>query len=345
MKTREKIKYAIKVFLAYFLFYTGILHLYKRVRLKNKAVVLMYHRILSKTEKENSFSHDGIIVETEIFKKHVIFLQKTFNILTLSEFTDRFKNLTPFANSSCLITFDDGWLDNYSNAFPVLKEYKLPAVIFLPVDFIGSQKLFWRERLSGKLYAAYRMKGENIIKVLKKINLGHLVNLSDSECRKAIMDFATANKGKSMHEIEGIISELSNLTNSQKFNPNNIDAFVNWEQVQKMARNRIDFGAHGVHHKILPSIPLDEASEEIGDCMKELTKYLDSGVDAFCYPNGDYNLDIIDIVKSKGYQFAFTTENGHVSCHDDPLTIRRINIHNDVTKNIPLFFSRVLGLL
>ena len=116
-------------------------------RLQSKAVVLMYHRVLRPEDMRSSLSQPGIIVSTITFEKHVRFLRENFKILSIEEFIDHIGKRKPFEDRSCLITFDDGWRDNYSNAFPILRKYNVPAVIFLSTGFIGTGRSFWQERL------------------------------------------------------------------------------------------------------------------------------------------------------------------------------------------------------
>lgn len=71
-----------------------------------------------------------------------------------------------FPPRSCLITFDDGWKDNYTYAYPVLKRHHIPALIFLTTDFIGTSRAFWHEQL-----------GDLLSKVRGGIDLGLLDRL------------------------------------------------------------------------------------------------------------------------------------------------------------------------
>ena len=146
------IKFTIKNIIAYFLYYTGILFLLKKHLLKNKAVVLTYHRVLPEDKENTSFSTKAIIVRPSTFNRHMTFIKKHFSIQDITEFsTNILKNSIP-DKPACLITFDDGWIDNYLYAFPILKDHAIPAIIFLPIDYIESMNLFWQEKLSRALF-------------------------------------------------------------------------------------------------------------------------------------------------------------------------------------------------
>jgi UDP-2,3-diacylglucosamine pyrophosphatase LpxH len=74
-------------------------------------------------------------------------LCKRFTVLSLNELLERWRTDQLDASKAyCVITFDDGWQDNYQYAFPVLKHYGLPATIFLATDFIGTDRWFWPDQ-------------------------------------------------------------------------------------------------------------------------------------------------------------------------------------------------------
>jgi len=350
MKKTDMLKYTVKMILSHILYYAGILNVYKKIKLRNKAVVLMYHRVLPHEIKTRSFSHDGIIVDKTTFEKHIHFLKSNFKVLSLKEFRLGIENKTPFKSCSCLITFDDGWRDNYTWAFPVLGRYELPAVIFLSANYIESTDQFWQERLSELLFDVCRLSREQpdisakYYIVLDKYNFNKVLTLSGEELRSAIHEITGQCKKYSYDYIEKMISELSAAANAIISKKENHDTFMNWNQIKQMANAGITFGSHTVSHKILTKLSAEEAQKEIAESKKNIEDNLKDAVIAFSYPNGNYNKDIIELVKSHGYAVAFSTENGHVSAADDPFTVKRINIHNDVTKNIPMFLSTILGI-
>jgi hypothetical protein len=124
---------------------TGIFAMRQRRALHHHAVVLAYHRLLP--AGADTWSHPGIIVTPEAFDAQMRLLTQEFRVLTLQEFEHHLSTSTPFEPGSCLVTFDDGWLDTYTRAWPILQRWKVPAVVFLPTRFIGSQETFWQEHL------------------------------------------------------------------------------------------------------------------------------------------------------------------------------------------------------
>src|SRR6201999_329515 len=105
------------------LYYSGALWLYAAVKLRGKAVVLMYHRVLP--SGADSFSHAGIVVTPQTFERHMRFFARHFRLLDLAGFRKELDG--GFGPRACLVTFDDGWQDNHRHALPVLRRHRVPA--------------------------------------------------------------------------------------------------------------------------------------------------------------------------------------------------------------------------
>src|SRR4030095_13864207 len=99
-----------------------------------------YHRVLEKEEPYLDHSQPGMVVTLPTFERHLSFVERHFDIAPLSSILDV---ETGRRRPRCVITFDDGWRDNYELAFPALRKRGLPAAIFVTTDFIGGDRVFW----------------------------------------------------------------------------------------------------------------------------------------------------------------------------------------------------------
>jgi peptidoglycan/xylan/chitin deacetylase (PgdA/CDA1 family) len=96
----------------------------------NSIPVLMYHHV-------NPHDEDRFTVTPEVFEGQMAHLVKAgYKALSLDELYSFIKGELILKQKAIVITFDDGWLDNYIYAFPVLKKYKLRATFFLITDWI-----------------------------------------------------------------------------------------------------------------------------------------------------------------------------------------------------------------
>jgi len=120
-------------FLSFAVYYSGVLACYrfivKKVLKKHHGVILVYHRVQDSPEDAH------MSVRTRTFERQIDYLQKHFQILPLDCIEEHGRYLE--ARNCCIITFDDGYRDNFLNAYPALKKRHIPAAIFVVSGSVG----------------------------------------------------------------------------------------------------------------------------------------------------------------------------------------------------------------
>jgi peptidoglycan/xylan/chitin deacetylase (PgdA/CDA1 family) len=209
-------------------------------------IVLTYHRLNDKLPKGQ------LVVHPKDFASQMMFLnfyRKQFEVISVAEMVEWLKGTRQSSRTKIVITFDDGYRDNYIHAYPVLKKYKFPATVFLTTDYIGTE------------YKKDRYK--------------------DVPWKRD---------------------------------------YLNWDEVKEMMDEGIGFGAHTATHPHLAQIRVDEAEREIKKSYESVkTPY-------FCYPHGDYNEKVKEIVKKMGFSCAFTVKPGINYKGQDLFEIKRIDV-------------------
>lgn len=350
MTARERISYAVRITIAHALHYTGVLPLIVSVRLKRKAIVLAYHRVLSSEQRSRTASQDGMVVEDRTFARHVALLARRFTVLSLDEFAKHLTTRQPFRGPCCLITFDDGWVDNFENALPVLRAHRLPAVMFLPVNFIGRRRLFTREALTHLLVRAIDVgrrepaRREALRAHLSPTGLASVLDTTDRDSLPAVLKVMSGYRYANAPALETLVSTLANELGEDAADLSRLDTFIDWDQVEQLGQSGFAFGGHGVEHRVLTQVSPAVAKCEVELSKRELDRRLEGRVKAFAYPNGGWNATVAETVRAGGYRLAFTADAGAVSCDDDPFALRRINIHEDMTRSTPMFMARLAGI-
>ncbi|MEZ5287573.1 MAG: polysaccharide deacetylase family protein [Vicinamibacterales bacterium] len=350
MTVRDRLSYGVRMAVSHALYYAGILHLLVRFGLRRKAVVLMYHRVLTPEQRARTASQPGLIVEDATFARHVALLKRWFTVLTLEAFAARLARREPFDGPCCLITFDDGWIDNLENALPVLRRHGAPAVIFLPVSFIGGTKLFTREALThqlARLVELCRVDAERTVRVralLAPLGLDSVLDATDGDALDAARHAVSVHKYASGPAFDDLVAALSAELGADASSLSGLDRFIDWTQARDMAAQGITFGGHGVDHRVLTTVTPDVVRYEVETSKAVLDSRCPAPVDAFAYPNGGWNPSVCQDVRAAGYRMAFTIESGAVSCDDDPFTLRRVSIHDGMTRSNPMFLARLTGL-
>lgn len=331
------------------LFRSGLLAGVIRARSRRSATVLMYHRVTSEHPAEKNGA-SGISVSSKTFEKHLRFLKNHFRVISQSEYLRYLEQRVDFPPGSVLITFDDGWRDNYDHAYPALKKEGLPAVVLPASGFIGSSELFWQDRLRRCLGELRNRDGATdeqrmrLFRICNSPEFRQAVLADNSGLPAAVNSCIQVFKKKPVEEAEKIIAGLEKLTDQggARFKRRR---FLSWPELTEMSENGIDIGSHGMTHAILTAIgDPGRIAREIAGSRQILEFGLSRKVRLFSYPNGDFNRDISEAVRRSGYAAAFGTARGVNACTDDPYQMKRMNIHEDMAGTEPMFLARAAGL-
>jgi peptidoglycan/xylan/chitin deacetylase (PgdA/CDA1 family) len=348
--SRDRIVRAGKRSLAAALAATGVLALVRRVALRHGVVVLTYHRVLPEAELARTWSHPGIIVTAATFAAQMASLERWFHVLTLAEFLEVLDG-ADVDRPSCLITFDDGWLDTYTHAWPVLRRRGLPATVFLPVDHIESGRPFWQEELSELLSRvasrarqdpAFVARAEPMLRVY---GLEGALRLQELAQRDEVRQLARVRKEDPAWPALAAVDALHELADGLPHVEAPVDRFVSWAQVEEMRAGGLTFGGHGASHRVLTTLTPAEADADIARCRAVLQERCPDALSAFCYPNGNHDAGIAASVERQGFRAAFDTEPGFVKRGAPRFSLPRINVHEDMTDRTPMFGARMLGLV
>lgn len=350
MTPRQRVSHAVKSAVAAALYYSGLMRLWQTIALRDRAVVLMYHRVLTDDERRHAHSHPALIVERDTFARHMAVLARSFRVMSVAEFAGHLERREPFPPGACVITFDDGWLDNYLNALPALAAHRLPSLVFLPMNYIGQRRAFWQEALVQLLLraraVARRDAGQRaaLTARLDGVGLSAALDVADADPGAAILTLVSGQKAHTRATLEGLIADLAGDLAVPLDELARADGFIDWDQVKAMSASGVTFGGHGMEHFLLSQVPVAVAAQEVGESKAVLDARVGEAVPTFSYPNGYWTPDVAALVKAAGYRLAFIAQGGPVRCEDDPFTLRRINIHQAVTNSTPLFLARVVGL-
>lgn len=326
---------ALKNILANFSYRVGVLNCLRIQKRRSSAFVLTYHRVLRQRSNEPHFVQPGMYVTTTSFRNQVAFLKESFHVVPLAELVERIRT-GKSVGGCCAITFDDGWHDNFTQAFPILQELQVPATAFLATAFIETKRLFWPEE-----FTFYLRQPEVRASIGQRRVLARFL----SEVRGSMTDDNFPDKAVVTLKTwtpqmrEELLQELH--FTCPALPPGRL--LMNWAEVEEMqASGLINIGAHTANHVILDQVPLKQAEEEIVNSRQELESRLGVSPEFFAYPNGNYSGDIQAILKRNGFKGAVTTRKGCIDADIGLFEIPRIGMHEDVSFTIPLFFARIL---
>ena len=341
-------RHQVKVAIAHLLYGLGLLQWWRRRVFRERAVVLMYHRVLDDEARRRTDAHFGMVVARETFARQMALLKTWCTPLSLAQFAAHLREQRPFPDGACLVTFDDGWTDNLEHAMPVLRREGIPAAIFLPVGFIGTRRQFTREAFTHLVLRARDTSATTAAQagavraVLASAAWDHLLDIGGSDPRPAVI--AAIGEAPVDRTIEALVPALSAALDLRVEDLDTPDTFMTWEQVDGLATSGVTFGAHGAEHKRLATLPPAECDADVQRSKDVLAARLTPDVWGFAYPNGSCNESVAATVATHGFDVAFTTVPGTVSCTDPRMMVKRVNIHEDMTDSAPMFLARLVGL-
>lgn len=317
-----------------------------RQKAGNRFVILMYHRVLP-PERIEPWVQAGMYVHPETFEMHLRYLKEKFRIVSLEE---KFSKTNGSAKEKelpeCVITFDDGWLDFYEFAYPILKRHRVPATVFLPTRYIGTSDWFWTDRLAMLLATEISVSEGKGSKSVENVLLLKDILKIRGPAEKRIEAAISILKGRSMKDIEDIIRGLETRAGTAVCLGQR--AFLNWAEVLEMKDSGlVSFGSHTHNHKVLVHLEEKEIAEELLVSMKILLqKYaVNPACIPFCYPNGNFNERIADMVREARYRSAASTEPGWNTEGECTFRLKRIAIHQDMSATRGMFECRIAGML
>jgi peptidoglycan/xylan/chitin deacetylase (PgdA/CDA1 family) len=306
-----------------------------------KLWVLMYHRILPREDVRFNLEEPGMIVTPDTFSMHMQEIKRHFDVISLSEWINLKQQDLPLPEKACTITFDDGWADNFEYALPILKSTDTPATLFAVAEKIGTDFQFWPNSILALLLNGFADE-------MNRHPLFAKVSEALSEHKTLDREYAAAYiyRLKSFSD-EAIFSALQDIESTKLLEGKLPKALMSWEQLHAMRSSGLTvIGSHTCSHKRL-TVDLDakQMQYEIENSRKILEQQLNTQVDLFCFPNGDYNQAALHLVQDT-YKAAVTTRRGindAQACTAHELT--RIGIHEEISSSPRLFGARLSGWL
>lgn len=268
---------------------------------------------------------EGTISQTR-FRRHLQWLKKRFPLTTVDGAADLLRqgNLD---RDWCVITFDDGYLNNVEGAFPVLQQLKVPATIYLTTGFLDGEELWFDS--ARRLLAACRQPGGAqqtppwVSETLAQ-HLGSWPPQDDVETSMARLKRMPAEQRLDVvHHLRA-----AGLPTGEAAEP------MTWDQARRLRDAGIELGAHTVHHPILSRLDRDGQEAEIRGSVERIAEQLGNAPTTFAMPNGsaeDYNADTLEILRRLGLKAACTTRRGSCAVGHDLLELPRLGVGSDTT--------------
>jgi peptidoglycan/xylan/chitin deacetylase (PgdA/CDA1 family) len=303
------------VFVAALFYYSGLVWLARwwMRRSPQQLIILNYHR-----------ASGGDLL------RHLLYLRKHYRMLHLEEALHELympqekKKQSEDKRTSLVLTFDDGYRDNYTHAYALAHKLRVPITIFLVPGYMESGDYFWWGE-GRRLVQRARVREVTID--------GICYRLSDEDERAALIQSIDRRlrRSRAVAEREDMLVELRQLLAvSETILPEEEgERPLTWAQVREMqVSGYVSFGAHTLHHPVLAYLSdPDEVRREVKECQSLLEKRLGQPIRTFAYPIGrsEHTGEVaVQAVKEAGYMGAVTTEHGINTPATNPYLLHRV---------------------
>jgi len=300
--------------------------------------VLAYHRITNPDSADLLGLRQTVSATPDAFAEQMDYMAQKYNVISVETLHGWLHNRSTLPPRAAMITFDDGYRDNWEAATPILLERGLSAVFFLATDHIDSCRPFFWDKV------AYYFDNTKVSDPVLPL-VGRVEWTNARERNIVQKNWLLAAKNLVEEEKLRVIDELSAALDVEIPPRAFADVTLTWEQVRAMKSVGMTIGAHTRTHPILTKISTKQAETQIRDSKSKIESEIGFQVETFAYPNGhvtDYNENIQQQLSRLGFLSAFTLLPGpssRIEVRQGPLTIRRILIsHND---GFPRFVLKV----
>ena len=280
----------------------------------HSVIILTYHRVTETWDETLDYSQPGMVVTGSTFERQLTSLKEHFEVVTLGALLENEPIAGRPARPRCVITFDDGWRDNYDLAFPILRRHSLPATIFLATDFIGTDRAFWHTELTYLFtrtdvsrslgdeltFRAYPSPVRHELRRLARRGPFRTHDLDPLiETLKALCDEEV---------IEELVQALSRTVGLRRPFFQDRKFFLDWDQVREMVAAGLEIGSHGCSHRILTRLSTEAANEELVRSKAEIEHRVGGTVEHLAFPNEAASGALVTAAATAGYRTACLAE-------------------------------------
>ncbi len=310
--------------------------------MSERLYISMYH--YTRDLKHSRYPHiKGL--DYELFERQLQFFKENFNALTMEEVIDAYANKGPLPERALLLTFDDGYIDNYTVALPLLKKYDLQGSFFIPAKTFCENKLLDVNKIHFILAVAEE-KGvisslaEKIMTLIDEYREGRDDIMSNKQLYET---YAIANRFDDKDTVfckrvlqTGIPEDIRNAISSRLFEEYvgireedfARELYMNRDQIELMKKEGMFIGVHGYDHYWLGNLDKEKMEEDIDKALSSLKGLIDENCWVMNYPYGSYNDNVIDCVRQKGCALGLSTRVDIATPEDERYALPRLDCND-----------------
>jgi peptidoglycan/xylan/chitin deacetylase (PgdA/CDA1 family) len=307
----------------------GLIRLLQFFR-RNQIVILTVHGVMDQLDNPSWKPLKPRLSRNEL-EKYLKILSKHYHFVSILDAVDMIQGHKPVQPYSLVLTFDDGYRNNFTHALPILRRYSIPATFFIPTGFVDNPRPFCSDRLD---YAVQNSSVDG-----RELRIGDISVRLDGSSRTALREsFRRLRRSAKalplshleyLQKMEELAVDLENESGGSLADIQADDdwsAIVTWEQLEKIGNDDVTIGSHTVDHSRLGLVDVEFARDQLVRSKRNIEFRTGRPCLNLCYPNGNFTQETISLAKEAGYVCGTTTTEGLNRVGDDIMKLRRINM-------------------
>ena len=281
-------------------------------------------------------------LDVNLFREQIAFMKSNFNIVTMEQVLEAISTKEKLPEKVLLLTFDDGYADNYNVAMPILEEYGVQGSFFIPGKTFTTHQLLDVNKIHYVLASANIY---NLVEDLKKeMDYYRGQEFQYAPTEELFAKYAVASRFDIKETVfvkqmlQTVLPEkLRNIISSKLFakyvgvteEQLAYELYMSEEQIRTMKRHGMFIGIHGYDHYWLGNLPVEQMENDISLALDALDEFVDRKQWVMNYPYGNYNKDVLAYITKQGACLGLTTEVRLADIDkDNPLELPRLDCND-----------------
>lgn len=293
----------------------GVIALFRWLNRRRVAIVV-YHAVSPAPRND-----DPLQVSQGDFEAQIQALARHYTVVGLGPALGALDGAAVFPRPLAVVTFDDGYRTTIQRAAPILRAHGVPATVFVSCGLLGTGRPQWHDRTRR---AIANFDRPELRLTLQRVT--RIARIPNERSKRRAFTHCLLEWLKTLDDEtrEEAVRQIDEQAASRRSPVDEDEALMDWNDVLQAAGDGLEFGSHTVSHAILPTESSLRARWEIEESKRVLEQRLGHPVFAFCYPNGSYTREVLDMVMQAGYECALTVEPGLNDRGSDRYALRRV---------------------
>ncbi|MDD6628176.1 MAG: polysaccharide deacetylase family protein [Lachnospiraceae bacterium] len=260
-------------------------------------------------------------LDLPLFREQIHYLKNNFNVVTMEQVIDAAEGESELPEDAVLLTFDDGYVDNYTYAFPILEDAGVQGSFFIPGKTFSTHQLLDVNKIHYILASADIQK--LVLDVKERMDFYRGTEYDYAPTEELFEQYAVTDRFdcKEIVFVKRILQtvlpeSLRNRISSDLFEKYvgvseeklAYELYMTEEQIRTMKRHGMFIGLHGYDHYWLGDLSQQQMQEDISKALEVMDEFIDSKHWVMNYPYGNYNSGVLDYIMSQGACLGLTTE-------------------------------------